>query len=109
VTGTPHLSLIKWPAAMSCCRVPKPTTAGPLIVRPLRSEGSQSHDAPTQGWPDDDDPNRNLRYGSHREISRLAIRYDKGPQAAFPLLRGLVVCLNTERARRDSNPQPSDP
>jgi hypothetical protein len=23
--------------------------------------------------------------------------------------QGLVVCLNTERARRDSNPQPSDP
>ena len=23
--------------------------------------------------------------------------------------QGLAVCLNTERARRDSNPQPSDP
>ena len=31
------------------------------------------------------------------------------PPPAFPLVRGLVVCLNTERARRDSNPQPSDP
>ncbi len=31
------------------------------------------------------------------------------PPTAFPLVRGLVVCLNTERARRDSNPQPSDP
>ena len=31
------------------------------------------------------------------------------PPPAFPLVRGLIVCLNTERARRDSNPQPSDP
>ncbi len=31
------------------------------------------------------------------------------PPPAFPLVRGLVVCLNTARARRDSNPQPSDP
>ena len=26
------------------------------------------------------------------------------PPPAFPLVRGLIVCLNTERARRGSNP-----
>jgi len=31
------------------------------------------------------------------------------PPPAFPQVRGQVACLNTERARRDSNPQPSDP
>ncbi len=31
------------------------------------------------------------------------------PPPAFPLVRGPIVGLDTERARRDSNPQPSDP
>src|SRR5450631_214721 len=30
-----------------------------------------------------------LRIGSHREILCLAIQHDKGPQPAFPLVRGL--------------------
>jgi hypothetical protein len=35
-------------------------------------------------------------------------RNEQGPRTAFPLLRGLSS-VSTERARRDSNPQPSDP
>jgi len=44
-----------------------------------------------------------------KAVKPMCIRERARPPPAFPLVRGLVVCLNTERARRDSNPQPSDP
>ena len=61
--------------------------------------------------------------GRHRTLPAASLQHqvelssrerDQGeerarPPPAFPQVRGLVVCLNTERARRDSNPQPSDP
>jgi len=49
-----------------------------------------------------------------REVAATRAARDEGeerarPPPAFPQVRGPVACLNTERARRDSNPQPSDP
>jgi len=46
---------------------------------------------------------------AHTAPGRLRWRRDEqGPHTAFPLVRGLSS-VSTERARRDSNPQPSDP
>ena len=49
-----------------------------------------------------------------REVKTTPAACEEGeerarPPPAFPQVKGLLVSLNTERARRDSNPQPSDP
>jgi len=49
-----------------------------------------------------------------REVKTTPAACEEGeerarPPPAFPQVKGLLVSLNTKRARRDSNPQPSDP
>jgi len=55
-------------------------------------------------------PTTSLQQGPETGSGRAEVEEERArPPPAFPLVRGLVVCLNTECARRDSNPQPSDP
>ena len=55
-------------------------------------------------------PTASLQQGPETGSGRDQVEGERArPPPAFPLVRGLFVCLNTERARRDSNPQPSDP
>jgi hypothetical protein len=94
---------------LSALRLPNPHKVGPLTLFACKkSEGSRHNDAPAPGCREPGDPNGPLprvRMVKFAVSSYDTTRAPTGVSAG----QGLVVCLNTERARRDSNPQPSDP